>query len=89
MKSSQINLWLNDIAPSNEARQWFVQDPKRWRSSAPKYFREIDSRPDALATLLEQVHKGPVALVYAAREERYNDAVALNDYLSSRRTKSR
>lgn len=89
MKSSQIDLWLKDIAPSNELRQWFDHDPQRWRSFRAKYFREIDSRPDALATLLEQVHKGPVTLVYAAREERYNDAVTLNEYLSSRRTTSR
>jgi uncharacterized protein YeaO (DUF488 family) len=88
-KSSQIDLWLKDIAPSSELRKWFDHDPKRWRSFRSKYFREIDSNPGVLATLLEQVRKGPVTLLYAAREERYNDAVALNEYLSSRRKRSR
>jgi uncharacterized protein YeaO (DUF488 family) len=88
-KSSHIDLWLKDIAPSRELRKWFDHDPKRWRSFRTKYFREIDSNPAVLATLLEQVRKGPVTLLYAAREQRYNDAVALNEYLSSRRRRSR
>jgi uncharacterized protein YeaO (DUF488 family) len=33
--------------------------------------------------LLEHLSNGPVTLVYAAREELYNHAVALNEYLSS------
>lgn len=87
-KSAHIDLWLKDIAPSSELRKWFDHDPKRWRSFRAKYFREIDSHRDALAVLLEHVRKGPVTLVYGAREERYNDAVALNEYLSSRRTEN-
>lgn len=86
-ESARVDLWLKDIAPSNELRKWFNHDPKRWRSFRTKYFREIDSRPDVLAALLDHVRKGPVTLVYAAREERYNDAVALNEYLSSRKKK--
>ena len=83
-ESARIDLWLKDIAPSTELRKWFGHDSKRWRSFRTKYFREIDARPDTLAVLLDHVHKEPVTLVYAAREERYNDAVALNEYLSSR-----
>jgi len=86
-ESARIDLWLKDIAPSTELRKWFGHDSKRWRSFRTKYFREIGSRPDALAVLLDHVREGPVTLVYAAREERYNDAVALNEYLSSRRKK--
>jgi len=86
-ESARIDLWLKDIAPSTELRKWFNHDAKRWRSFRSKYFREIESRPDALAVLLERVRKKRVTLVYAAREERYNDAVALKEYLSSRRKK--
>ncbi len=88
-KSSHIDLWLTDIAPSSALRKWFDHDPKRWRSFRAKYFREIESNPGVLATLLEQIRNGPVTLLYAAREQRYNDAVALNEYLSSRRRRSR
>lgn len=84
-ESARVDLWLRDIAPSNELRKWFNHDPKRWRSFRTKYFREINSRLDALAVLLEHFRNRPVTLVYAAREERYNHAVALNEYLSSQR----
>lgn len=88
-QSSHVDLWLKDIAPSSELRKWFDHDPKRWRLFRTKYFREIDSNPGALARLLEQVRRGPVTLLYAAREERYNHGVALYEYLSSRRRMSR
>lgn len=87
-EEAHIDLWLKEIAPSNELRKWFAHDPKRWRSFRAKYFREIDANPDVLAQLLEHVRKEPVTLVYAARDERYNDAVALKEYLSSRRKKA-
>lgn len=86
--SARIDLWLKEIAPSSELRKWFNHEPKRWQSFRTKYFREIDSNPEALAVLLDHVGKRPVTLVYAAREERYNDAVALSDYLSARRKQS-
>lgn len=86
--SARIDLWLKDIAPSTELRQWFNHDPTRWRAFRARYFREIDSHPDALALLLEHIRNGPVTLVYAARDEHYNDAVVLGEYLSSRRKKS-
>jgi len=82
-ESVHVNLWLKDIAPSSALRQWFNHDPKRWRSFRAKYFQEIDTHSDALALLLKYVRKGTVTLVYAARDERYNHAVALRAYLSS------
>ena len=54
----------------SELRKWFNHDSKRWRVFRTKYFREIGSRPDVLAVLLDHVCKGPVTFVYAAREER-------------------
>lgn len=87
-RSARVDLWLKDIAPSTELRRWFNHDPTRWRSFRARYFREIDSHPDTLAALLDHVRNGRVTLVYGARDERYNDAVALSEYLSSRWKKS-
>ena len=86
-ESARIDLWLKDIAPSNELRKWFNHDPKRWPTFRIRYFWEIDSHTEVLAMLIERVRKGTVTLVYAARDERCNNAVALNEYLSSHRSK--
>jgi uncharacterized protein YeaO (DUF488 family) len=82
--SAHVDLWLKEIAPSGELRRWFAHDPKRWRAFRARYFREIDANPDVLAKLRERASKGTVTLLYAARDERYNDAVALDAYLRAR-----
>lgn len=80
-KSARVDLWLKDIAPSRALRQWFAHDPKRWRPFRARYFRELDANPDAVATLRDHASRGTVTLLYAARDERYNDAVALQAYV--------
>ena len=32
-----IDLWLRDVAPSNELRRWFGHDPKRWTEFRRRY----------------------------------------------------
>lgn len=29
-ENAKIDLWLKEIAPSNELRKWFSHDPKKW-----------------------------------------------------------
>jgi uncharacterized protein YeaO (DUF488 family) len=85
----QLDGWLKDVAPSNALRRWFNHDPRRWDEFRQRYFSELDSQPDAqreqLATLVEAVRKGPVTLVYGARDEEHNNAVALAEYLKDRK----
>lgn len=78
---ARIDLWLKDAAPSTELRRWFGHDPDRWPEFRRRYHAELrDNQPtlDQLAPLLTQ---GPVTFVYGSREERFNAAVALRDYL--------
>jgi len=81
--SAQIDLWLKEIAPSAELRRWFCHDPSKWAEFRTRYFRELDEHPDAVAQLCEFTRKGPVTLVYGARDQEHNDAVALKEYLES------
>jgi uncharacterized protein YeaO (DUF488 family) len=48
-----------------------------------QYFRELDEQLDAVAQLRAVIRKGPVTLVYGARDQEHNDAVALKEYLES------
>jgi uncharacterized protein YeaO (DUF488 family) len=81
--SAQIDLWLKEIAPSAELRRWFGHDPSKWAGFRIRYFRELDEHPDAVAQLRAVTRKGPVTLVYGARDQEHNDAVALKEYLES------
>ena len=81
---AKIDLWLKDIAPSTELRQWFQHDPAKWTAFRTRYFAELDRAPEAVAVLREHLGKGRVTLVYGAKDTAHNQAVALADYLARR-----
>src|SRR3981081_1421681 len=72
-----IDRWLKDIAPSTALRKWFAHDPARWPEFRRRYAAEIRRHPDQLAELRAIARKGPVTLIFSARDELRNDAVVL------------
>jgi uncharacterized protein YeaO (DUF488 family) len=80
-----IDLWLKDIAPSDDLRKWFGHDPERWPQFATKYHAELANRKELLRELkqLESEHK-TITLVYAAKDEVHNNAVVLKDVLGEK-----
>ncbi len=81
--SALIDLWLKEISPSTGLREWFGHDPSKWIEFRKRYFRELDHNPEAVKQLREHMSQGPVTLVYAAKDQEHNDAVALKEYLTS------
>ncbi len=81
--AAHIDLWLKDIAPSTELRQWFNHDAARWQEFRRRYLVEIKEHPEALAQLTAVARKGAVTLVYGAKDGEHNNAVALKEYLES------
>jgi uncharacterized protein YeaO (DUF488 family) len=80
-----IDLWLKEIAPSEELRKWFGHDPDKWEEFQKRYCRELDTKgAEEVGTLQEILEKGRVTLVFAAKNERFNNAVALKSYLEGR-----
>lgn len=77
----RLNAWLKEIAPSAELRQWFGHEPERWEEFKRRYFLELEQCREPVAELLTRVKEGRVTLVYAARDEDRNNAVALREYL--------
>ena len=78
-----IDLWLKEIAPSTALRKWFGHDPVKWPRFRDRYFAELDANSEAMTRLREELRKGPVTLVYAAKDREHNDAVALAEYLTT------
>jgi uncharacterized protein YeaO (DUF488 family) len=80
-REARIGLWLKDLAPSTELREWYGHDPERWPAFRKRYRAELKGRGDLLA-LLEHVAQGEtVTFVYAASDEEHNSAVALKEFL--------
>jgi uncharacterized protein YeaO (DUF488 family) len=76
-----IDRWLKEVAPSTELRRWFGHDPERWREFRRRYAIELKQHTAELDEIRELAHKGPVTLLYGARDEQHNDAVVLMDVL--------
>ncbi len=81
---AKIDLWVRDIAPSNELRKWYGHDPEKWSEFKQRYYAELEANPEAVEALLEYLGDGNVTLVYSSREERLNNAVALKEYMEVR-----
>ena len=81
-EKARIDLWLKDVAPSNELRKWFAHDPEKWPAFKSKYILELKSKNEALSQLHAKLKEGVVTLIYAARDEEHNEAVILQELLT-------
>ncbi len=80
---AHIDLWLKEVAPSNELRRWFSHDPDKFADFRARYEAELASASgqEALAKLNDLMKQGPVTLVFAAHDTEHNNAVVLRDLL--------
>ena len=81
-EKARINLWLKDIAPSTELRQWFDHDPSKWEEFKQRYLCEIKENDEQAWLLKQEIRKGAVTLVYGAKDTEHNDAVVLQEFLN-------
>ena len=78
----QIHSWMKEVAPSTELRKWFGHDPARWQEFQRRYRQELLAHPEILRPLLDAAAKGPLTLVYAAKDEQHNEAVVLQQVIA-------
>ncbi len=75
-----IDLWLKEVAPSTELRQWFGHDPGKWAEFKRRYLAELKGNP-ALAQLKQLAREKDITLVYGAKDQQHNEAVVLQQLL--------
>ena len=74
-------IWLKDVAPSTELREWFGHDPKKWVEFEHRYQAEMRKNEAAFDPILEASRLGTVTLLYSSHDTEHNNAVVLRDYL--------
>src|SRR5262245_49953406 len=87
-EAAAVDLWLRELAPSNELRKWYHQNGEAWTSFRRRYFREL-SKPQA-AQALQQLYdlmsrNKPVTLLFASTNLEHNNAVALKEMVEGAR----
>jgi len=80
-EKARVNLWLKEIAPSSDLRKWFGHDPKKWGEFQRRYLDELKTHSEQLALLMQEAAKGPVTLLFGARDVAHNEAVILQKVL--------
>lgn len=80
---AHVDVWLKEVAPSNELRRWFGHDPERFVEFRRRYEAELTSETgqEGLEKLRNLIKQGPVTLVFAARDTEHNNAIVLRDLL--------
>jgi uncharacterized protein YeaO (DUF488 family) len=84
-EKAKVDLWLKEIAPSNELRKWYGHDPKKWVEFRKKYFKDLDMKRELVNQIVQKKKEGDVTLLYSSKEAKINNAVALRDYIEMRR----
>lgn len=84
---AQLDLWAKNIAPSAELRKWFSHDPEKFPEFKKRYVEELDANDDT-SEFVEQVKSAlveqDVLLLFGSKEQRYNNAAVLVDYLNNK-----
>ncbi|WP_342362233.1 DUF488 domain-containing protein [Terrarubrum flagellatum] len=87
ISKDKVDLWLKDVSPSDALRKEVHGDPDGWDRFVMAYAAELAKEPAATAAaqLREFARKGPVTLLFAAKNEERNNAVALKSWLEMRK----
>jgi len=80
-EKAKVDLWLKEIAPSNELRKWYGHDPKKWTEFRKRYFNDLDAKRELVNQIVQKMKTGDVTLLYSSKEEQLNNAVALKEYI--------
>ena len=84
-EKARVDLWLRDIAPSNELRKWYGHDPQKWGEFKKRYAREIEGRGEDLDFLIEKARGSTITFLFSSKEEKLNNAQALKEFVEGRR----
>lgn len=87
--AAHLDEWMKEAAPSRALRQWFAHNPDRFESFKEQYMQELDQADGEAGRTLHKLRqmvrgKEPVTLLYAAKDERYNQAVVLKEWLEEK-----
>ncbi|VFJ14865.1 DUF488 domain-containing protein [Candidatus Nitrosocosmicus franklandus] len=78
-----VDLWIKDIAPSTSLRKWFNHDKSKWDEFKLRYFKELEKCDKLVNAILGKGEKGTIILLYGAKDENFNNAIALKEYLEN------
>lgn len=81
-ENAHIDLWLKEIAPSTELRNWFGHQVENWPEFEERYLEEITKNTEACRQLSEVIkEQRKVTILFGAKDEEHNQAVVLSHWI--------
>jgi uncharacterized protein YeaO (DUF488 family) len=85
-EKAHVDLWMKEIAPSDELRKWFHHEEGSWSEFEKKYKAELAKKKEILSELNGLVKEhGTVTLLFGSKDEKQNQAVVLAEMLKKGR----
>ncbi|MGC1619211.1 MAG: DUF488 family protein [Candidatus Acidiferrum sp.] len=77
-EAAHLDEWMKDVAPSDALRKWFGHEPEKWNDFQKRYRSELAKKKELVAAIkkMEKEH-GTLTLLFGAKDEEHNQAVAL------------
>jgi uncharacterized protein YeaO (DUF488 family) len=84
-EKARLGLWLKDVAPSTELRQWYGHDPERFEEFRRRYEAELAEPPaqEALRRLRDLAAEQRIVLLTATKDVAHSQAAVLADILGA------
>lgn len=79
---ANIDEWPKEVAPSDALRKAFHAGELGWGEFRRRYLGELKPHRETLRPLAERAARERVTLVFAAKDERHNNAVVMAQYLA-------
>jgi uncharacterized protein YeaO (DUF488 family) len=83
-----LDEWLRALAPSDQLRRWYHAHAEQWDAFRKRYLKELQQPEcqDGLRRLYELAcRKKTLTLLFASKEQRYNNALVLKQLLDGMR----
>ena len=81
---AKVDLWVKDLAPSNELRKWYGHDPQKWTEFKKRYSQEIANKDQGLDLIMKKTREGTVTFLFSSKEEKLNNAQALKEFVEAK-----
>lgn len=77
-----IDLWIKEIAPSNDLRKWFSNNPEKTMKFQKKYLKELEDNFESLQQVKKTIqNKKTITLLYASKTSNPIHGIVLQQVL--------
>lgn len=74
-------VWLKEVAPSNQLRQWYHQNLDQWIVFYYHYQQELENNLAARILYQKLIDHQSITLLYGSKDTNHNHAIVLRDFL--------